>query len=325
MSAPAQQEAWHPRGKLSHGGTHYVLTAPSGSTKGLVVMIHGLGTWSYNYDGMADLLSSQGYTALQLDNLGMGHSRNAPEDIDDPYSPKHQHIFNGTGHVQIIHDLLTELGLLSEPYIVVGHSMGGAIATLYAEKYPSEMRAVVLLSPSGVQEAWAGKAAAIALIRAVVPSCLLPLILRKLTNDVKNIDNIRNFGDFKDKDSAASRASCRAIYDQHQHNSHAIKCFFNCVRFFPFFSLHTSVSAVAMNGTPVLLLHGESDETVPPSPTVAIWSRALDGHKASPLAEGGARSGGSASRVQLLAGGHMFFLEDPAATLDILLEWLRGL
>jgi cardiolipin-specific phospholipase len=42
---------------------------------------------------------------------------------------------------------------LSKPFILVGHSLGGYLSTVYASKYPENVRKLVLLSPVGIPRA----------------------------------------------------------------------------------------------------------------------------------------------------------------------------
>jgi pimeloyl-ACP methyl ester carboxylesterase len=47
--------------------------------------------------------------------------------------------YSGESHVRQLRELITELRLHEEGYHLVGHSMGGALAALYAAKHPGEV------------------------------------------------------------------------------------------------------------------------------------------------------------------------------------------
>src|SRR5918998_6089936 len=51
-------------------------------------------------------------------------------------------------HAADLHALLKASGEGKRPYVVVGHSMGGAISRLYATKYPEEVSGLVLVDPT---------------------------------------------------------------------------------------------------------------------------------------------------------------------------------
>lgn len=187
---------WEPQGLISSKGTHYILEGEDYND--LAVFIHGIGTHSFYFEGFAAHLRDNGHQTLRYDILGMGYST-YPANADD------SSLWTGRGHVEQLHDLIVELKLHERgKYILVGHSMGGAISTLYAAAYPEEVKAIVLLSPAGLMSPWSSKALGAAALRNVIPNCLLPTILSGLVKDSTNINNIRKFGDFMDPDSAAN-------------------------------------------------------------------------------------------------------------------------
>ena len=293
---------WVPPGKLSSRGTHYILQERA-DCKGLVVFVHGIGTYHYYHEGLAGHVYKAGFSTLILDNLGMGHSLYPSEAEDRPS------LWDGSGHVAQIQDLLTELSLAQKPHYIVGHSMGGALATLYAAKYP-EVRGIILLSPSGVQSPFEPKILPVTVLRNALPSCLISTIFDGIKKDSVNIDRIRKFGDFIDEKSPASEASAQQILRQHMHNKSAIRALFNCARFFPLTSCHEAVNKVGASSVKVLVLHGDEDKTVRPTPTTTVWAKALS-----------CRSDGI-SRVELVRGAHAFSLEYPEAIGKTLVEWL---
>ena len=121
-----------------YGKTHYHLEGPS-YAKELVVMIHGVGDYSYRFELMANAMNQAGYRTLRFDFFGRGFSEH-PDDCRfdvDMY----------VGHVQ---SLLQRLELADMPVTVVGHSMGGLVAMSYCELYPDLVEKLVLLAPAGV-------------------------------------------------------------------------------------------------------------------------------------------------------------------------------
>jgi pimeloyl-ACP methyl ester carboxylesterase len=102
---------------------HYLERPGSGPP---VILIHGLPGTADDFDEVTPLLS--GYRTIAIDRPGYGYSTGGYV----PFEPQ----------LTTIHELLSKLHV-TRP-ILVGHSYGGTIAIGYAERYPREVRALVL-------------------------------------------------------------------------------------------------------------------------------------------------------------------------------------
>lgn len=104
-----------------------------------VLLIHGL-----SERGMEDWVKVvpalvEGYDLVTLDLPGFGES----EQPRGKYTPK--------AYAQILHEVKKKVAPKDKWY-VMGYSMGGAIAIRYAELYPKEVEAMVLISVAGILE-----------------------------------------------------------------------------------------------------------------------------------------------------------------------------
>lgn len=104
----------------------------------LVLLVHGYGEHSGRYPHVAERLVAEGAVVYAPDHLGHGRSegeRVLIHDVDDMVRDLHA-----------LRDRAVEEnpGL---PLVLVGHSMGGIIATRYAQQYPDELTALVLSGP----------------------------------------------------------------------------------------------------------------------------------------------------------------------------------
>ncbi|MDF2670869.1 MAG: alpha/beta hydrolase [Paenibacillus sp.] len=82
---------------------------------------------------------AQENTIMAYNRLGVGGS-------SKPTSPQH-----GTAIVTSLKQLLDDIGL-PPPYLLVGHSLGGLYANLFARKFPHQVSGVVLLEASHPQD-----------------------------------------------------------------------------------------------------------------------------------------------------------------------------
>jgi pimeloyl-ACP methyl ester carboxylesterase len=92
-----------------------------------VVLIHGLPGTAEDWNEVTPLLT--GHRTIAIDRPGFGYSSGG-------YVPFERQL-------SVIHQLLAELHVTSP--ILVGHSYGGTISLGYAERYPGQVRGLVLV------------------------------------------------------------------------------------------------------------------------------------------------------------------------------------
>lgn len=107
-----------------------------------ILLLHGLFAEKEQWNSMMCQLSTAGYQVIAPDLPGYGNSTGfATRD----YTLKNQ--------VILLHELTNKLGI--HLFDVAGSSMGGAIASLYSQRYPEQLRSVAFIgSPLGVID-WA--------------------------------------------------------------------------------------------------------------------------------------------------------------------------
>lgn len=116
--------------------------SPSGTPRGIVVIVHGYAEHSGRYAYVANALAEHGYLVGALDHRGHGHS-------DGKFT-----------RLKSFDDYLYDLDLFTKrahqkggdkPLFILGHSMGGAISVLYAiTRQPKDVRGFVL-SGAGIR------------------------------------------------------------------------------------------------------------------------------------------------------------------------------
>lgn len=122
-------------------GTHGTVAYRSwpSTTPGFVALVaHGYGEHSGRYGHLASTLTAAGGAVYAPDHHGHGRSDGEPAEVSDV-----------DGIVADLHTIAdtarTEHPGL--PVVLIGHSMGGLIATRFAQTYPGELAALVLSGP----------------------------------------------------------------------------------------------------------------------------------------------------------------------------------
>ena len=119
--------------KVGKVNTHYWEEGTQGSP---VILIHGIGCYIELWSPTFEALAAQ-HRVYALDLLGHGRT-DKPQDV----SYKLENL------AQFVNNFMTALGI--EHAHVVGHSLGGAIATKLCLLYPTLVDKLVLAAPGGL-------------------------------------------------------------------------------------------------------------------------------------------------------------------------------
>lgn len=112
---------------------------PDGEAKAVLLLAHGMGEHCGRYAEFAEFFVNHGFAVYALDHVGHGKSQGAP------------------GFVPRFTDFVDSLKIYADsiktahpelPMILVGHSMGGLIATLFVQQHGSMLDACVLSGPA---------------------------------------------------------------------------------------------------------------------------------------------------------------------------------
>jgi non-heme chloroperoxidase len=140
---PAQAAAEDSGAGHHHGYETRIKVAPGvyvnvadldGGSKGAIVLIPGWPLSSTMLENTTMFLADQGYRAVALDLRGFGKS-------DAPYAPYNYNVWCS--------DIRTVLRTMSlRNVMLVGHSMGGAVALRYAARFRSRVSKLVVAEPA---------------------------------------------------------------------------------------------------------------------------------------------------------------------------------
>lgn len=115
---------------------HYRLLAPKKEILvGKILLVHGLGGSIYSFQAVIPALVKAGYMVIAVDLPGFGYS-GRPENFD--HSQAHR--------ATILWQLLDTLDDSEQPWVLLGHSMGGGTATAMALERPKDTMSLVLVA-----------------------------------------------------------------------------------------------------------------------------------------------------------------------------------
>jgi len=107
-----------------------------------VVFIHGIGASIYTCRNTLPAVAAAGYRVIAFDNRGFG------------FSTQPAHGYSNAAYTRLVLGLLDSLHIGSA--VLVGHSMGAAIAAEVALAHPDRVRGLVLIDAAGYGVLWPG-------------------------------------------------------------------------------------------------------------------------------------------------------------------------
>lgn len=120
---------WHPAAAVA---------APAGACGATqALLLHGFLDVGYTWNRVATRLAAAGLDVVAPDLRGFGRSGHVP---DGAY-------YHFPDYVADVRDLVAQA--IERPMLLVGHSMGGTVATLYAGTFPDEIARLVLMEGVG--------------------------------------------------------------------------------------------------------------------------------------------------------------------------------
>ena len=156
----------HNEGKFKgHKGLtiYYQCWLPDDSLKAVLLVVHGLAEHSGRYKNLVDYFVPKGYAVWTLDHMGHGKSEGARCYVDR-FS---DYIVDLKTFVDIVHKHQPQVRVF-----LVGHSMGGALATAYAVEHQRELTGLIVSGPILVPTTSVSPAllAMVGLISALLPT-----------------------------------------------------------------------------------------------------------------------------------------------------------
>ena len=123
----------------ANGLAHHVLEWPAEAPRATALLLHGFMDAAATWDLVAPELAAAGLRVLAPDLRGFGDgARIAPGGY-----------YHFPDYVPDVADLVEALVPPASPLVVVGHSMGGTVATLYSGSFPERVTRLVVAEGAG--------------------------------------------------------------------------------------------------------------------------------------------------------------------------------
>lgn len=167
MTDAARTQAPGQFARLSQGVTHFQWYGTGDGP--VAVCVHGLTTPGFVWQGIAKGLAKMGFRVLVYDLYGRGYS-------DRPRGAQDRRFFQTQ-----LTDLLQHEEIQGD-ITLIGYSMGGSIAAIFAASQPARVHELILLAPAGmapVAQGIMGFAARTPIIGTWLMQARYPSLLRK--------------------------------------------------------------------------------------------------------------------------------------------------
>ena len=233
----AQRFVWLPDG-IAHAG-YYRAQGTSTTAAPVVVLIHGFSTPSFVWRDHIEPLTQAGFRVLTYDHFGRGFSARPRREYDATLLDRQL-------------ETLLDAFDLKEPVHLVGYSMGGAVATVFAARHPERAASLTLIAPAGLGVAPANRAMALLkapaigdwLVRVFGPRIFAKAAAREAANAPRPDDFTADF-----RRQLAYRGYGEALL--------------STIRHYPLTGAADFYAQAGKAGRPVLIVWGEADKTVP--------------------------------------------------------------
>lgn len=142
LAEAADAKTYPPPGQLVDVGGYRLHIHCTGTGSPTIVIVSGLGDWSTSWGGVVQPEVAKTSRVCTYDRAGLGWSDASPLPSEAAQFAKELHTLLQNAHVP-------------EPYVMVGHSLGGFIVRIFAHDYASEVAGVVLvdsMNPKQVTE-----------------------------------------------------------------------------------------------------------------------------------------------------------------------------
>ncbi|RLB99749.1 MAG: alpha/beta hydrolase [Deltaproteobacteria bacterium] len=204
----------------------------------IVVLVHGLSTPKFVWDGNVDALTAAGKRVLVYDHLGRG------------FSDRPDIVYDGELYIRELSNLLDALHV-TQPVTLVGYSMGGGNVIGFAARYPERVKKLILIAPAGYVPSYEGLAALI--FAPGLGEWLMTMVGKKemLADILEAVEAGKARPDMVEK-----------FEEQFQYRGY-LDSILSTMRNYPMYDLSKEYEKVGRLGIPTFAIWGVDDQVVP--------------------------------------------------------------
>ena len=222
--------------ELEDGVISYYWKGPENGD--IVVLVHGLSTPKFVWDGNVDELAAAGHRVLAYDHYGRGFS-DRPDIVYDAdlYA---RELLNLLGALQV-----------TQPVSLVGYSMGGGNVIGFASRYPERVKKLILIAPVGFIPRYEGLA-------SMVNVPILGNWLMAMVGKEQVLAEIR-----RDVDAGLARPDMIEKFEEQFQYRGYLNSILSTMRNYPMYDLSEAYEKVGRLGIPTFAIWGTDDQVVP--------------------------------------------------------------
>ncbi len=209
---------------------------PAANPKAALLLVHGIGEHSGRYEHVGAALADRGIDVLSFDNRGFGQSggRRAFVNSFDEF-------------LADIEPLLADRRELGVPTVLMGHSLGGLIASTYLTSNRPQPDLAVLSAPALLAEVPAWQRIAAPVVGRIAPKLFIPA---KIDGEILSRDVEVQQAYVNDPLVIAGATAGLGLEI--------------------FKAMESTMARISKVGMPTYVLHGDSDELVPPAASAPL-------------------------------------------------------
>ncbi len=225
--------------ELSDGKVHYQWFGPGDGD--VVVLVHGFSTPSFVWRGQIGPQNEAGLRVLSYDNYGRGWS-------DRPDLDNDADLFDR----QLV-ELLKSQGV-TEPFNLLGYSMGGAISINYVSRHPGSAKRLALIAPAGFPDPENAASKLLAMVNfPVIGEWIMAVVGNKLM--IKGLMKPEN-------QSNVIPDLVERYIEQASYRGY-LRSLISTIRHFPLTTAQPAFEKVGKQALPVAVIWGDLDSIVP--------------------------------------------------------------